>query len=287
MNLPVKVCVSVKEEASIKSPEKRAREWCGSVVGAMVWLSSILPDASYVFRGQANSNWPLESSLFRAVRPTDLKRLLLEENRLLRRISDDAWFRQEFGTPAARDRSNTNYDRTVAILQHQGIPTRLLDATADPLVGLYFAVVGKYSASDMDNVDASVLLFRNVAPSDQLPIRIVRAPQVSPRVTAQRAHFIAPARKAKPGVASADTVAIDFFNISATNGSLTNFDNLISNYLKGKFPGRPPTKAPNILAFHIPRALKPACREVLKSMGVSASNLFPGSEGVRREFSGL
>ena len=66
MKLPRKVCVDVEQNPSITNANKRAREWCGSVVGAIVWLSSILPNATYVFRGHADANWDLQSSLFRA-----------------------------------------------------------------------------------------------------------------------------------------------------------------------------------------------------------------------------
>src|SRR5580698_4805524 len=231
MKLPRKVCVDVEQNPSITNANKRAREWCGSVVGAIVWLSSILPNATYVFRGHADANWDLQSSLFRAKKPANLRELQKEEAELLKLVSRDFWFRREFDFTPADSVRRSSYERTVAVLQHHGVPTRLLDATADPLVGLYFAVVGRFSASDMDDVDGSVVFIRNVGSGDNLPIHVVAAPLVSERVSAQRAHFIAPTPDGKPGTASGDTIAFDFFNVSATNGSLTNFDNLIDNYL--------------------------------------------------------
>src|SRR5277367_2505376 len=134
MKLPKKVCVDVEENPTITNASKRAREWCGSVVGAMVWLSSILPNAAYVFRGHADSSWNLESSLFRAKRPANLNELLKEEADLLKLVFRDYRFRQEFGFIPADGVKRTSYERTVAVLQHHGVPTRLLDATADRVV---------------------------------------------------------------------------------------------------------------------------------------------------------
>ena len=203
-------------------------------------------------------------------------------------MSRDFWFRREFDFTPADSVRRSSYERTVAVLQHHGVPTRLLDATADPLVGLYFAVVGRFSASDMDDVDGAVVFIRNVGSGDNLPIHVVAAPLVSERVSAQRAHFIAPMPDGKPGTASGDTIVFDFFNVSATNGSLTNFDNLIDNYLTGSFSrGDRRQKRQTSSRFTLPRELKAACRDVLRSMGISAKTLFPGSEGFRKELAGL
>lgn len=287
MNLPSSCTIEVEENDGIKDATKRAREWCGSIVGAMVWLSTIIPSTGYVFRGLADAAWNLESSLFRSVKPGTLKDLLKAEGDMLKQVAADFWFRREFGFSPARTPAAGQYDRTVAVLQHHGVPTRLLDVTLDPLVGLYFTVIGTSVVGDMDSVDGAVLFIRDVPPSVGLPFHIVRAPQVSERITAQRAAFVAPAAGAAAGVKSAETVAFDFYNIGVTNGSLTNFDNLVDNYLTGSFSGRPPSKAPNFLMIRVPGSLKPACRGVLRSMGVSARTLFPGSEGYRKDLAGF
>ena len=64
MKLPRKVCVDVEQNPSITNANKRAREWCGSVVGAIVWLSSILPNATYVFRGHADEIGTFNAACF-------------------------------------------------------------------------------------------------------------------------------------------------------------------------------------------------------------------------------
>jgi hypothetical protein len=288
VELPAKCTILVSEEAKIKNPVRRAREWCGSLVGAMVWLSSIIPSSTYVFRGHSNGDWELQSSLWRKKQPKTLKVLLEAETAILQQVARDNWFRKEFGFPPASRVNVASYERTVAVLQHHHIPTRLLDATTDPLVALYFAVVGESNAADMDDVDGELIFVRKVDASDGLPIHIVPAPQISERVTAQRACFIAPTSAKKSNNSTApDAVAVDFTKVDATNGSLTNFDRLVKKFLAGEFSGRPPAQAPNFLSFEIPHHLKPACREVLKSLGISARNLFPGSEGYQRDLSGF
>jgi antitoxin component of RelBE/YafQ-DinJ toxin-antitoxin module len=287
MKLPAKFVVKVEENTRVKDAAKRAREWCGKFVSGIVWLSTIFPNASYVFRGHADASWTLESSLFRAKTPSSLKRLELEEESLLKQISQDFWFNREFGFVPALGPKEQTYERTVSVLQHHGVPTRLLDVTADPLVGLYFAVIGSVVVTDMDGVDGAVIFVRKVASSHGLPIHVISAPQVSERVTAQRARFIAPVVNAAPGATKQGIVPFDFFNIDVSNGSGTDFDNLVDKFLSGNFSGRPPSKAPNFLMFRIPCHLKPTCRQVLRSLGISASTLFPGSEGFKREFSGF
>jgi hypothetical protein len=286
LELPAKFTISVPEDPKITSDEKRAREWCGSIVGAMVWLSSIIPAATYTFRGQPNTEWNLESSLFRAKKPNNLRKLKQEEDKILEEISRDFWFRKEFGFVSASDSTRSGYERTVAVLQHHGIPTRLLDVTADPLVALYFAVIGGNVVSDMDNVDGAVIFIRNLTTEDELPIMTIMAPQVSERVSAQRARFIAPTGGASgPNVPG--SVRFDFAYVDVANKSGTNFNNLVGKFLDGEFSGRPPEKAPNLLMFRIPGKLKPACRQVLRSIGVSARTLFPGGQGYSRDLAGF
>lgn len=76
------------------------------------------------FRGQAYSNWLLRPSIART------EQLLKNENDLFHKIL--ALKPNDFKN------DQTDYERLIT-MQHYGLPTRLLDVTRNPLVGLYFA----------------------------------------------------------------------------------------------------------------------------------------------------
>lgn len=75
------------------------------------------------YRGQANKDWKIECSLFR-------QKLLNNEAQMLSDIISRR--------PKDFFYCNNNLEKLV-LLQHYGIPTRLLDITLNPLVALYFA----------------------------------------------------------------------------------------------------------------------------------------------------
>ena len=85
------------------------------------------------FRGQPNAAYELKPGVYRTGFPADeAQRLLLE-----RHLS------QDFRVFSTQLRSGQEDDARLYFLQqHYGMPTRLLDWTMSPLVGLYFAVSG-------------------------------------------------------------------------------------------------------------------------------------------------
>lgn len=159
------------------------------------------------FRGQGISGWPLVPRIYRSEY----------------RDADEAEIRQEFQSKAIQllqDKSPRSNFEWYFLMQHFGVPTRLLDWTDNPLAALYFAVEsgqsGKSSAvwvldpsawnSALEMTFSGPLLpewqetkqwlfeletafSTNTNFSQELPAAI-DPPHVDRRLTAQGSHFV-------------------------------------------------------------------------------------------------
>lgn len=88
----------------------------------------------YIFRGQENIKWELESSWIRLINERKKKNLVFpnEENLILKFQKTGLYQKYKNEIQCAWD--------VLAIMQHFGIPTRLIDFTTDPFIAAYFAV---------------------------------------------------------------------------------------------------------------------------------------------------
>ena len=86
------------------------------------------------YRGQANVQWPLLPKAGR-------ENYFLPDNRDLGRLNE--WLE----TAIAYEKFSDNYLESLAIAQHHGLATRLLDWSQNPLVAAFFAV-NEYKESD-------------------------------------------------------------------------------------------------------------------------------------------
>jgi hypothetical protein len=91
---------------------------------------------SWAFRGQSNSDWPLYSSLSRHLLTHDVHRDAWpqQEQRILRIFKRKAHLLLQH-LPAAGDSFEW-----LALMQHHGAPTRLLDFSWSPFVAAFFAL---------------------------------------------------------------------------------------------------------------------------------------------------
>ena len=90
---------------------------------------------NYIYRGHANADWPLQSSLERIIG----SKWSVEEAKKFEEYSITQ-FQSKFHL---YDSENVKPDSKLAwlsIMQHYGVPTRLLDFTESPYVALYFAL---------------------------------------------------------------------------------------------------------------------------------------------------
>jgi hypothetical protein len=116
------------------------------------WLEEV---SGWCFRGQREASWPLDTSLDRAVKVSysatngsrhssgyfHLDRET-EQRELFRRFQEQTLHLDDH-LPAVADTGSW-----LALMQHHGVPTRLLDWTQSPHVALYFAIADEPSEAN-------------------------------------------------------------------------------------------------------------------------------------------
>jgi len=147
----------IKPLKNIKSGNRRLRTW----KKFLTWLD-VHSDSSWVYRGLGDKDFELVPGIGRGEYSPAYEQTLLEV--FERRAA-------EFVELSSMSR----WDR-MALAQHHGLPTRLLDWTSNPLVAAYFAVTGRPKSAlvkfpksravafnatpEMSRVSAKIIAFR-------------------------------------------------------------------------------------------------------------------------------
>ncbi len=108
----------------------------------------------FAWRGQINASWPLHSSLYRRLLWT--KGDLLDERDLYKKEGAILAEVHRWGLHMSPSLGRLSILNQLAALQHYGAPTRMIDVTFNPWIGVWFAVEPKRENGEpvYENIDA-------------------------------------------------------------------------------------------------------------------------------------
>lgn len=229
---------------------------------------------SYVFRGQADSQWRMLPSLARYLAGvTNEKAVDALEDQLEREFFAQAHPYSSLAT--AIRHGDAAWTERLALMQHHGVPTRLLDWTISPMVAAYFACanessrdgavfvahplsVGTHVRTTLGYDPSSSGLEQRVAGSPPV-ISFFRSDSRSDRQVTQQGHF------------------------SMATDPLVAHDELLAAALR---PGVGPS-GPDVVAakWIVPAGMKLTFLNQLRQLNVAGHSLFPGLDGLGRSLS--
>jgi hypothetical protein len=146
----------------------------------------------WIFRGQGNAAWHLESTLVRAFKeswPRWAEAYFWNDVMVMKRMEGQLAF--DFASKAKLHGIDVSMDKPVTLLsamRHFGVPTRLLDWTYSPFVALYFALEDELLKEDAAVWAIDVGALHRAATLTILPVKRLKGGQkVVPPV--RRADF--------------------------------------------------------------------------------------------------
>lgn len=261
-------------------------EWCSDFIAILVWFASMFEE-DFVFRGHEDYTWNLQPRIIRtsSPRPTTFASLVEQERRLVEDVRRNRWIelRQEF--------SSFEYLDFISLLQHKGVPTRLIDVTADPLVAAFFAadddrqdgavIAILRQESTLENktsvLDRDPIIFKSPAE----PYTVWTPPPIDLRMIAQRGEFLL-VNGAAPTTDVRGPLIVG--NLNVRGKAQYKIDRIPYEYFRSDARGRPVTHPPNMAMFVLPKQFKKEMREVLRSLGLTRRSLFPDLQGYARLF---
>jgi FRG domain len=140
-----------------------------------------------IYRGHGAASFRLRPKVGRALPPANANSKTVNESLMLELFRRQSVDRVEV--------ANINDWELLAIAQHHGLPTRLLDWTRSPLVALYFSVCKECESRDKDGrprcKDAEILAWRCnkkdlSEPLPKSPLKIKKTIRYIPRMVTSR-----------------------------------------------------------------------------------------------------
>jgi hypothetical protein len=144
------------------------------------------------------------------------------------------------------------------IAQHYGVPTRLLDWSENPLVGLYFAL----EDNNYDNEDGVIWVFEDKT--------AVAGNVASLRDGPRRLNYPRPYRAWKD-------LQLEIPRTKAQRGSVTSQPDLSAEFSEQNFD----QNTQSLKKFIVPKQLKTQLRKQLEILGVTEERLFPDFLDIR------
>ena len=223
---------------------------------------------AWAFRGELSAQWPLLTSLGRRLQTycADAALWPLREGRALR------VFRRKAHIYLA-DRSVLDDDlRCLALMQHHGAPTRLIDFTKSPYVAAFFAL-------EDATTDAAVYALNTPALWSATPRfdRAVTRDHIDPRLAGNYERYFLGNRLpvvwfGEPSVMDRRLVAQS--GLFVVPGQL---DQALDHILDGY-----DAPAPLLVKYVLPLAMRAQAMHALYRMNVTNASLFPDLEGLAR-----
>jgi hypothetical protein len=214
-------------------------------------------DSSWVFRGHGDTAFDLLPSIGRVDRYSLAYELAVFE---LFKLRAPEFF--------------TTFDKlpldVLAIAQHHGVPTRLLDWTSNPLAAAYFAVLADPASKDAKLIGTSA---RVRGPA----LRVVPAhDSVNARIVAVR---VRQSMKVKQDADPFSLTDVRFFWPRSVTSRITDQGGLFSIHPEPNVPWRP-AKARTSDTFDVPGEMRAFFAKRLFYLGINAQRIMGGLDGL-------
>ena len=244
--------------------------------------------SGWIFRGQSSINWKLETSLersYRRIAPTTT--INQYEKNVLDRFKRGA---HHFVSCPPHSKNTLEW---LALIQHYGGPTRLLDFTRSFYVAVFFALEAAESEAavwclntdllrktsnellsiiSVEKLEPEVICNRLIDGGIDIPTTIDIEPyRLNERLITQQGLFVMPCSL------QLDVQTCLFNAINDKDLVVKRVDYDRAHLQLGTFP-----VAGKVLKMVLPKAIHTDARKALRSMNIEASSLFPGLDGFAR-----